>query len=539
MDAKEIIKLRDREYAAQSNFRDLWQDTADLMFPRENQINDKTTPGEDKTRKRYDSTAVFDSFDMASGLSGSMIPSGQKFFGFTVENEEISSIDEAQRWLSQVTRITHTELFKSNFMLQLNETLRSLIVFGTGNLFSEWDAQIGKLNFKDYDIANYLFLENPRGTVDTVILSFKFTPKQAVQEFPNISDDIKRMAESQSDEKIKFIHIVKPREIRNSNLSDNLNMPFESIIVEEKGQDIVREEGFDENPFAVARWMKSSSEKWGRGQGTEILSDVKMLNQMKYDFNECSNRWNNPPLEVLETFEGQVSLTPGSLNYVQQTGTIKGVQTSALGNFPITVEALNEQKELIHRAFFRDIFRALSDLKGDRRTQLEISELLKEGLRLLGLPIYRIQTELLGPAIDRSFMLLMRNGRIPPAPQVLEGQVLSIEYEGELALALKNQEAKGAQAWVGMVGEIEQIEPGVKDNINFDKVVRRQGRILGVNPEDMATAEEVLAKREARAQQLQEQKALEMAAMAAEGYGKTNQAPEAGSPAGEVMEALA
>jgi len=54
----------------------------------------------------------------------------------------------------------------------------------------------------------------------------------------------------------------------------------------------------------------------------------------------------------------------------------------------------------------------------------------------------------------------------------------------------------------------------------------------------MATEEEVLALREQRAKEMQAQKEAEMAAMAAEGYNKTNTAPESGSPAGELMEAM-
>ena len=536
--AQDIIKLRDTELASQANFRNLWQETADLMFPRENQITQLSSPGDDKSRQRYDSTAVLDSQDMASGLSGALIPTGQRFFGLTIDNREILALDHVSRYLEMATETVHSEMFKSNFMLQLNETLRSLVVFGTGNLYTEWNNSLQRLNYKDYDIANYQILENSGGLVDTVILSFKLTPRQALQEFPDIDEDIKKLTKDPKAEMLSFIHIIRPRNERNTNLSDSKNMPFESIFVCEKLQKIVRESGFEENPFAVARWMKSSAEKYGRGQGTEVLSDVKILQVMRKDFISCANRWNNPPLEVLHSFEGQVRQTPGAVNRVMEMNSIKGIASSALGNFPITVEALKEQQEIIHKAFFRDIFVQLGDLTGDRRTTVEIIERLREGLRRLALPVARLQSELFNPVITRSTMLLIRHGKVPQPPVELEGQQLGIEYEGQLALALKGQQAKGFQQWVEFAGAMEQVWPGVKDNIAADRAIRRQGRAFGINAEDMATEEEVMAIRLQRAKEMQAQKEAEMAAMAAEGYSKTNAAPEPGSPAGELMEAM-
>ena len=539
--ATEIITLRDSERKKQSNFRNLWQEVADLMFPRENQINDKMISGRDKTREIWDTTAIFDSQDMASGLSGAMIPTGQKFFNITLQDKDLAEEDSTSRYLSVATEITHESLFASNFMLQLNETLRSLVVFGTGNLYSEWDLGTGGLNFKDYDIGDYQIRESNKGRVDTIILTIDMTVRQALQEFgaDNLADEMVKLKENpETVEKVfEFIHIIQPRSDRKPGMRDNLNMPFESIFIDVQHAKVVRESGFEENPFAVARWMKSSAEKYGRGQGTEALSEVKVLQQMKRDLVECGNKWNNPPREVLSSFEGQVNVTPGALNFVEQMGSIKGLDQMALGSFPITKEMLEFQRETIHTAFFRDIFVQLAGLRGDRRTTVEIIERIREGLRRLALPVARLQSELFTPVITRSVLLLIRNGRIPYPPEEMAGQAFGLEYEGELALALKNQEAKGFQQWAEFGGAMAELFPGVLDNVDSDKAFRRQGRAFGINAEDMATEEEVEARRLQRRQQ-QQQMELQLAEMAAKGYGQTNTAPEEGSPAKAVMEAV-
>lgn len=539
--AKEIINLRDRELSKQSTFRSLWQETADLMFPRENQITGIQVAGTDKSRNIFNTTAVFDSQDMASGLSAAFIPSGQLFFGLKGKDRELSKIDRIRRYLSIATEITHDELFESNFMLQFNETLRSLVVLGPGNLYSDFDTKIMKLNFKDWDVAFYQVKQNAQGIVDVMILSFPLTARQAVSEFgdnagPKILDHAKELKTESN--VYPFIHIVRPRIERNVQLVDNLNMPFESLFVNEKEKLIVEEGGFEEFPFAAARWMKSSSELYGRGQGTECLASVKTLQQMEKDLIECGNKWNNPPKEVLDHFEGTVRVTPGALNFVREKGTIKGIEQTALGNFPITREMIERKEQEIHRAFYADVFTPLANLPGDRRTTVEIYKRFEQAAKKLAMPLYRLQSELLTPVITRCVLLLIRNGKIPYPPSELQGKGFGIEYISELALALRNQQANAFQQFAVFVGEMEGIFPGVKDNIDADTAVRRMGRAFGVNEEDLATEEEVAAKRQVRAQLQQQQQATQMAAIVAKGYKDTSQAAEAGSPAAELQEAL-
>jgi hypothetical protein len=540
--AVEIIALRDRELAAQSNFRNLWQETADLVFPRENQITDIGTPGEDKSRKVYDPTAILDSQEMASGLSSALIPTGQEFFGLKSKDARLDSNDTIRRYLSRATEVTHQEMFESNFMLQWNESLRGLAVFGTCNLYCEWDVANGALNYKDYPISSYQILEDNHGNVDTVILTFTMTAHQAIQEFgeAKVSEKI-READKKPETSAKtfeFIQLVGPRKARNPRFEDMANMAWESYYVDVAEKSIIDEGGFERFPFAVARWMKGSSEKYGRGQGTEILSAVKVLQAIMRDLTDCANRWVNPPREVAQNFEGRVNVTPGAVNYVPEVGnTIKALDQGMMGNFPVTEKMLELQREVIHKAFYRDIFGQLSSLTGDRRTTTEIIERIREGLRRLAMPVSRIESELLTPTIERSVWLLIRNGRIPYPPPELAG-VFGIEYLGELGLALRNQQAKGFVQWVSVVANMAPIFPEAVDLVGVDKGVRRLAETSGVNIEDVASEDEVAVKRQARQQAQAAAQALEAAESAGKAYGPLTKKAEDGSAAAELMGAM-
>ncbi len=541
--AEELIAFYNHEESKAANFRTLYQNASDLMFPRESQIMTKRTPGEEFNLS--DPTGVTASIEMASGLFINWFPPGQRFYNIVMSDGSLNEIDSVKRTLGQITEISHEKRASSNFVLQANETLRSLVVFGTANMFSEFIPGIG-LNYKDYDIGQYLIMQNSKGIVDTVLMKFPFTARQAVQEFGE--DNVgKSVTEAMSDlKKINeifwFIRIVRPRKDRNPRLTDNQNVPFESIYIDVEEKTIIEgidptgkpnNGGFPEFPFQVSRWSQSSSEVWGRGPGTIALPAVRGLQEIKSSLLESAGKWNDPAVEVLESFEGEVKKFRGAINWVNEIGTIKAIDEGVRGNFPIDKATLEMERDEVKQLFLNDIFVQLRDLKGDRRTTLEIRERLVEGLQRLGLSYGKITQEWLNPLVTRDIMLLLRNGQLPPLPPEMQGQSFKIEYVGRLAMELKSQQARGWQQWVAAGKEIEEVFP-VLDNVDMDGGYKRLGESLGVSIEDTVSVDERKETRRIRAEGKKRLEDEQLAAGIADAYGKTTKAPEEGSLAGVV-----
>ncbi len=541
--AEELIAFYNHELSNASNFRTLYQDVADLMFIRESQITTKRVPGEQINL--IDPTGENASIEMASGLFVNWFPPGQKFYNILMSDRRLNEIESVKRALAQITEISHEKRAGSNFVLQANETLRSLTVFGTANMFSEWVPGIG-LNYKDYDIGQYLIMQNSQGLVDTMMIELPYTARQAEQEFGegNAGKSVTKAMEDikKQNDIFKFIWIVRPRRKRNPRLTDNLNMPFESVFVAVKDKLIItginpkgksNESGFPDFPFMVPRWSQSSSEVWGRGPGTRALPAVRGLQAIKHDLLESAGKWNDPPLEVVSTYEGQVKVFKGAVNWVPETGSIKAIDKGVRGNFPITKDILDMERTEVKEMFLNDVFVQLRDLKGDRRTTLEIRERLVEGLQRLGLSYGKITQEWLNPLVVRDIMLLLRNGELPPLPPEMQGKSFKIEYVGRLAMELKSQQARGWQQWVAVGAELESVFPAL-DNVRMDEGYKRLGETLGVSIEDVASEDEIDTKRENRALKEQQALELEMVRIAGQAYPGTTKAPEAGSPA-EVL----
>ena len=540
--AREIVGLRDREKSKQSNFRNLWQSTADLVFPQTIGIEKTITPGTELMSNLFDTTGVEEAENTSSNIVSSLFPPGQKFFSVTVP-QFLRDDEDAAEYLPYLIEQTHEQIFNSNFIAQVSNTIHYWFVFGTGSVYSDWTKKLG-LNYRDYAIGTYQCLENSAGNIDTQILTCPMTTAQAVDKFgiENVGKSISEAYQKPEARHNRFeiIQYVGPRANYDPNpiLRDIKNAPVESTYVAEKDIHLIETGGYDEFPFAVPRYSVIYAEVYGRGRGTMMLPKVRQMNRRAKDYDEMSNKWVRPPLEVLDTFEGVVDLTPAAQNFVAEKGTINPIEMGAHGAYPITKDILEYYREGVREGFLRSAFEPITPLKGDRRNTTEIIQRMSEGLKKQARPFGRLFSELLSPLVIRTIRLLVRNGVVERPPDSLMGTPLKVEFINPLALALRDQQARGGQRWVAILGEVSQIPQfaDVADNVESDEWARDLGDALGVKANHVRPKRQVAEIRRQRAAQKQQREQMEMAAVAAEGYSKTTKAPEPGSPFSEEME---
>lgn len=543
INAKEVIAEYNREEQKQSNSRGLWQDTGNHMWPYV-QINGEFSPGSDRMQYIKDMTPTLDMQDMVSGFKQVLVPAGQTFFIIKVP-DRYSRSDVVQRYLSMLTETSHEKIFASNFPTKIDDILISMIVFGPGSIFVEWKKKKG-LNYKTSKIGSYVIIEDDSENVIGSIHKFKLTAQQAYSLYGDKAGKsvIKAMDKPETrNNEFWFLYKVVPRQKFKSLLPKRLsaNMPYDACVIAIEDIETVDEGGFPENPYAIGRWMRPGYEKDGRGIGTEMLPQIKILYEMVQDLKECGNKWNNPPRQALvDGVEGEVRTGVGKLNWVREMDNIKALDSSLNGNFPITKDILEMQQDLLHRAFFQKAFDPLSELKGDRRTTLEIQERIRGTLKRLGPPVGRLWGEILTKMLERSVLLLIRNHEVEQPPDELAGVNFGIEYIGPLALALKSEQARGFQEWINVVAAAHAAFPDkhLDDNVDFDDAIPRLGRTYGANIEDIATVDERDVKRQTRAQELQQQQAMMAVQAGSKAIKDTSKKPEEGSPAEAAMSQL-
>lgn len=535
--ALQVIQGWQRDDADSSNTMNLYQQVADHFFQRENSIITKRPDGEDKSLPVIDPTGGLDLQDMSAGMSAVVIPNGQYFFRLSARDNRLNNIERIRSYLNYCTQVMHEEMFRSNFLLEFNEYLNSLLGFGTACLFSGWDQNTQSLFYKDWDVAYYRFGVDYAGNPNRCRIRWSYTAEQAAQLFrENAGQKVLEAAKDakRQNEKTPFIFEVKRRQNRDTTKSDNMNYPFEEIVVNETEKKVVREGGYLHFPYHITRWLVGSQEIWGRGQGTIALSADKTLQKQVKSLLLCADLSNNPPRQTLSGFEGTPKVYPGANNIVTEPDQIRALDRNLNGNFPITKDTVSMQQELIHRCFYVKVFAPLDNLPGDRRTTVEIIERVKAGYMRLILPSTRLYNEGLTPILVRSFHLLLRNFILPPPPPELRG--LKIEYLGRLALALQEQQSDALQRYAQFSLIMEQIVPGFTEEvINVRRAGRRMATTFGLNEGDLNTEDEANAIRQKREQMQQAQMQMEAMSAAGKAYKDASGKAESGSPADELM----
>lgn len=542
--AQQIIAEWGRLDSDASTTMQTYQSVADHFFMRENNITKISTPGEDKSLPILDPTGMLDLQDMAAGMSAVIFPTGQYFVNLVPADEEAKKSWRAVSYMANVTRLVHTELFKAqcNFMLQFNEFLMSWIGFGTGNIYSGWNKDEGHLTFKDWDVANFRFTVDSEDRPNGCLIKWQYTAEQAFQLWgQNAGESIIKAAQdpTKAQNKFTFYFSCKKRSVRQAQYRDNINYPWAKEVVSETDKVVVEQGGWDGvyMPYHITRWLTSSQEVWGRGQGCFALSADKELQRQKKALLLCADLANNPPRQTRWDFEGQPKVYPGANNAVPDMDTIKALDRSFQGNFPITEKTLELQQDILHRCFYIRVFAPLDTLTGDRRTTVEIIERVNAGFRRLILPTMRLYNECLTPLIERVVHLLKNTVIYPqlgyPPPE-LKG--FKVEHLGRLAKALQEQQADGLQRMADFAMKMETVIPNFfADTINVDRAGRTMATTFGVNESDLNTPEERDGIRQQRAQQQQAAMMMEAAQAAGKTMKDMSGAPEAGSPAQAMM----
>lgn len=205
------------------------------------------------------------------------------------------------------------------------------------------------------------------------------------------------------------------------------------------------------------------------------------------------------------------------------------------GNLAWGLEMTNQKREQIKQAFHIDWFRRFR--KNREQSAYEVADDRDEMLRMLAPMLGRQQTELLGPLIERVYLLLHLHGFIPQAPQLLQKRELTIIYVSPAARAQQGVKADRMSRFIADITPLAQTDPTVMDQIDGSKVVQVYAEARGVPPAVFRTKAEVAELRNNRAQQQQMAAAAQIAEPASKALLNVAQATEAtggGLPGGPI-----
>ena len=162
--------------------------------------------------------------------------------------------------------------------------------------------------------------------------------------------------------------------------------------------------------------------------------------------------------------------------------------------------------------------------QGPQMTATEVIERTERTMRFLG----RLQSEFLGPMINRIYGVLLRSGRLPEAPEIISEQELKVEYVSPLARAQRQTETQGIMRTIELTGPIAGMDPAAAQVLKGADTVRHIAEINGVPPQLMKSDDDLKAEQEAQAAQAQMMQAQQTMDLMQQGANVAKTANEAG-----------
>lgn len=498
-----------------------WLEIGKLVLPRRLDYERGTsgtgtprTQGQILTRNIFDPTASFASEQLSSFLGTQLINPQEDWFNLRFRDRRLADDLTAAVWLRQVKDLMMAELNApdSSFHTAMSEAFLELVVFGTCHL-SVTEGPGGRPVFIARPLVEMYVAENADGDVDTHYRKFDWTPRQIRQFFGDelprpLADHIGRIPAAQHlTQHIPLLHCVYPRDDYEPGRAPK---PWASVWLSLEPPAVIREGGFNENPFVTSRWTKTPGDVYGRSPAFTVMPDIRMLQAMaKVVISSAMYRAKKSVLVPDDGFIGGGvidRMRPGGVIPYRASGRPDAIVPLDLADEPgIAFEMIQNRQQNVLRAFFVDVIRGIS-LRGDASPlkATEVIERRNEALQTLVPPLTRQQREVLSPVVgDRVYPMMARNRLLPPPPDNLRGIEFDVEFVAPAVIAARLGEAEKMVRALSQIALMAELDPTVIENIDRDGYARRIWQLNGLAPDLLTpdgTAQRVRGKQKAQQQ---------------------------------------
>ena len=424
--AAELLKKYKEAQGIKDYWKDRFEEAYEYCLPNRESFYDES-PGQRRTDKIFDETAVVGVQEFASRLQAGITPTFARWADFQAGSE----IPKEQKPqinldLDKITEYVFELLQTSNFNQEIHEAFMDLAI-GTGVLLVEEGDAINPIKFTSIPLTKVCLMNGPDGKIDTVYRTRLCKPEEINILYPKavLPENFDPLKQTKQ---IKIIEAVY--KIHKPNVEE-----FKLCVFMEDPKHILYEEeykGEGSNPYLVFRWNKASGEVYGRGPVFNAMSAIKTCNLT------IELILQNAQMSVsgVYTYEDDgvinpdnISLVPGSLIPVAP-GSRGLTPIQAASNFDVAQLVLNDMRANIKKALYME---ALGKPEGTPMTATEVSERMADLSRQIGSSFGRLQSELINPLLRRIIRILSKQGRIE-IPKV-NGREVKIAPRSPLAQA--------------------------------------------------------------------------------------------------------
>jgi hypothetical protein len=516
--AEDLLGVWKRMHAKRSGWDDYWQELGDVLLPNKADFTAGHAPADRRSRRIYDSAPRQAARSLVTTVDGLVKPKTARWFWMTLTDKDLAELDEVKRWLDDCTERMRAAIYapSARFVQRSGEVDESLVVFGTGAMFTGMNRQKNGLMFKSYHLSRIAFDEDEDGVANRAGIVEMLKPYEAARKFGEANlhpDRVKQMHDNLAcDIEHAYVQIVLPNDDYEAGRIDHRGKQFAAVWLDIEKTHLLEEGGFEEFPFQLPRWDTSPTEIYGRSPGMMALPDSKTLQAMGKTLLVAGQKsvdpptwsWNDGSHSAIRTRPG--SHISFSAAMVGQLGARDPIGVLEMGkNMPIGLDMQVVMRQQVEAAFFKNVFSL--PVQGRAMTATEILERKEEFLRTIGPVFGRLETDYIGALIERVFNVMSRiPGAFAPFPDVGDRDVkISFEYLSPIQQARKAVEMASFGRTIEMFAPVMAASPEaaekITDNFDFD-VITRDLPEAGAFPQKWLKPKEIVeAEREQRAKQ--------------------------------------
>ena len=528
MDMEDVIRntrqRRQRLWNERSSWDEHYREISEVLLPRAGRfLVSDTNRGDKRHRDILDNTGTRALRTLAGGMMAGMTSPARPWFRLTTMDPKLDESYEVKAWMQSVTSMMQMIFNRTNVYRALHTAYEELGAFGTSAtiIYDDLDKVI---HCMPLTVGEYCISTDARGRVNTLYREFMLPVYAAVKEFgyENCSGRVRDLFDKhQWDEWVKITNAIEPREERDHTKRDNLNMPFRSIYFETDSMEEskpLRETGFRSFPALVGRWVVTGGDIYGNSPGMEALGDLRQLQQEQLRKSQAIDYQSNPPVIIpTDMKDEESSIVPGGVLYVgntQQAQTIRSAFDVRLDIQALLLD-IQDTRQRINEAFYKDIFLMLTTTGTDRMTATEVAERHEEKMLMLGPVLDRLNNEILDPLISLVFERMIMLGLVPPLPAELDNVGINVDYISILAQSQKAITTNAVDRFMSNLGVLAGMKGDILDKVDFDYWADYYADSLGIDTKLIVPGKQVALIRQKRAEVQAQQQQMAMAEQAA------------------------
>ena len=536
LDPKDAIKLYEQAKSIRSVEENDWRMAAAYCLPSHYSAWQTDGPASyhqnnaAARRVQYDTTGTRSLPKYVSILERIATPVGQRWHGLMPSDVRLRKNRRVKAYFDALQDLLFKMRYdpKAWFRTASSEMYTSMGVYGNGPMYIGQRRQtpVSRLPGFRYiacPMRDVFFLVDDDGEVVAVFRRFWLNVRQFKQKFPDTPFPSQMQSEAakpvpNEQQYFEFVHYVTMRgSDYDPQALDARRHPIVGSYICVKSQEYVGDEtGFRSMPYRIPRTATIAGNPYGISPAVSVLAALGGASTVKKTYLKQGNKAVDPVLLAYDdgVLNGEVDLRPGAVNYggVDKQGRPL-IHPLATGNFRVAETLLADERRDIEDSFFVTLFQILNDTP--EMTATEVMERVAEKASLLSPTMGRLQSEFLGPCIEREIDMLDEMGLLPQMPPEL------IEAKGEYEVVYTSPLAKGqyAEEVSGFMRAVEMAlgvanatqDPSHLDHFDFDTAIPEISDYMAVPARWTNDPKRIEAKRENRNAQAKEAELLKNA----------------------------